>query len=153
MLHSNSDTDLMQSSSSAVIMIINTLQWIWDYRMIEELLLCREKRLFSLIKYLLMTSHPLQTILPSPMYVWPCVCMLTQMRVLSSGSFPSACLSHCSLTFCNFCVSSLVIELFDNTRRRVESLFLVGALDRGAACFRVFPWRVDLVGGRIGTKR
>lgn len=48
-----------------------------------------------------------------------CVCTLIEMRVLSSGSFPSA-----SLTFCNFCVSCLFIEWFDNARGRVESLFL-----------------------------
>lgn len=49
--------------------------------------------------------------------------------------------SLCSLTFSNFCVSSLFIDLFDNARGRVESLFLVGAPDRRAACSRSFPWR------------
>jgi len=36
-------------------------------------------------------------------------------------------------------VSSQFIELFDNARGRVESLFLVGAPDRGAACLGSHP--------------
>lgn len=60
--------------------------------------------------------------------------MLIQIRVLSLCSFPSPCLCLYSLTYCNFCVRSLFIELFDNVRRRVGSLFLVAAPDRGAAC-------------------
>lgn len=64
---------------------------------------------------------------------------LIQIQVLSSGSFPSACLSLCSLTLWNFSMSSLFIELFDNDRGRVESLFLVGASDRGAACLGSYP--------------
>lgn len=82
-----------------------------------------------------MTSRPLQTILPSPMYVWACVCTLLQMRPLSSVSSPSAWVCLYSLTFCTyFCECSLFIEQFDNARQRVAPLFLVGAPDRGAAC-------------------
>lgn len=53
-------------------------------------------------------------------------------------SFPSTCLSLYTLTYCNFCV--FVPRLF-NARRRVESLFLVGAPDRGTACSGSSPWR------------